>query len=880
MEKKLSYLMSVDETAEVFNTDTNAGLSSDEAKSRLDTYGKNQLQEGKKTSLLQKFAAQFKDFLILVLIAAAIISGFLGEISDTVLILIIVVVNAIIGVVQENKAESAMESLKKLTVPEAKVIRDGVTITVPSYEVVPGDIVCLDAGDSIPADGRLIEAASLQVQESALTGESLAVEKNTETLSDSQTPLGDRLNSVYMNSVVTYGRGKFIVTATGMDTEMGKIAGMIQAAPQIDTPLQKNLNQLGKILAVAALAACIVIFIIGMIRGGDPLEMFMTAVSLAVAAIPEGLPAIVTVVLALGTQRMVKKNAIIRKLPAVETLGCASVICSDKTGTLTQNRMTIKKVYANEGIVDAENILDDGFTASEKFVVRIGNLCNDASIVENESKIIEIGDPTEVAMVKYADDLGFDKNISLEKAPRVDEIPFDSDRKLMTTVHHYENTWLSFTKGAPDILIERCTEYLKGYEVLPFDDEAKAKALKVNEELGRQAYRVMGYAFQQFPERPKCDMETLENHMIFAGLTGMIDPPREEVKGSIEECHHAGINTVMITGDHKITAVAIAKELGIYEKDSQALSGTEVDALSDDELDRVIRKTNVYARVSPENKVRIVQAWQRQGEVVAMTGDGVNDAPALKTADIGCAMGITGTDVSKEAADMVLADDNFSTIVSAVREGRGIYNNIKKAVHFLLSCNIAEILTLFVATLLGWSQPLLPVHILWINLVTDSFPALALGMEPSGKHVMDQKPRKTSDSMFADGLGLRIALQGIMISAISLFVFYYGVTKYGLAEGRTMIFAVLGLIQLVHVFNVRSETETVFNELFLTNKYLWGGVAFSALLQLIVILVPALHPFFKLTSLNPIEWWIIIIASLTPLVVVEIVKAIQRAMAK
>lgn len=875
-EKKEAFLMTADETLASYQTNLENGLNDDQVKERLEKYGKNKLEEGKKTSLIKKFLLQFKDFLILVLIVAAIISGLLGEISDTLLILIIVVVNAIIGVIQENKAENAMESLKKLTIPEAEVIRNGQKQMIPSINLVPGDIVCLDAGDRIPADGRIIESAALQVQESALTGESVPVEKNADNITNPKTPLGDRLNYLFMSSVVTYGRGKYIVTGTGMETEIGNIAGMIQGTKQSQTPLQKSLAQLGKTLAIGALAACAIIFIVGMLRGGDPLMMFMTAVSLAVAAIPEGLPAIVTVVLALGTQRLVAKHAIIRKLPAVETLGCASVICTDKTGTLTQNKMTIKKVYANEGIVNAEEIKEDGFTASEKFVVRIGQLCNDASIVQNEVKQIEIGDPTEVAMVQYAGDLGFNKDISLEKAPRMDEIPFDSDRKLMTTVHRYENTWLSFTKGAPDVLLDRCTEYLKGYEVLPFDEIAKEEVRKANELMANDAYRVLGYAFQQFYEQPDTTMELLEHNLIFVGLTGMIDPPREEVKKSIEECHNAGIKTVMITGDHKNTAIAIAKDLNIYQQDSVALSGTELEEMSDNQLDKIIDKVAVYARVSPEHKVRIVDAWQRKGDVVAMTGDGVNDAPALKKADIGCAMGITGTDVSKEASDMILADDNFSTIVSAVREGRGIYNNIKKAVHFLLSCNIAEILILFIATLVGWDQPLLPVHILWINLITDSLPALALGVEKNSDHIMEAKPRKQTESMFSNGLGGRIIFQGVVLSIISLFVFYYGVTKFGLTEGRTMVFAVLGLSQLTHVLNVRSERESVFNKYLFTNKYLWGAIGISMFLQLIVILVPGLRSFFNVAALDLREWWIIVGASLTPLLVVEITKIIRR----
>ncbi|WP_455129374.1 cation-translocating P-type ATPase [Pseudoramibacter alactolyticus] len=872
---KAAYLLSIKETEQIYKTDHLCGLTAEEATRRLTAYGKNKLVEGKKKSLIARFAGQFKDFLIVVLIAAAIISGFLGEVSDAVLILMIVVLNAVIGVVQESKAESAMESLKQLTIPEAKVIRDGAQTVVRSEDLVPGDLVVLDAGDAVPADGRIVAEAALQVQESALTGESVPVEKAVTGDFDDKTPLGDRVDMVYMSSAVTYGRGRFVVTGTGMDTEIGKIAGMLQTSEKSVTPLTRSINQLGKTLAIAALAACIVIFAVGWLRGGNLIEMFLTAVSLAVAAIPEGLPAVVTVVLAMGTTRLAAKHAIIRKLPAVETLGCASVICTDKTGTLTQNRMTIKKVYANEGIIDAEKIKEDGFIPSEKFVVRIGELCNDASIIEENERVLEIGDPTEVAMVAYADDLGFDKALNMHEIPRIGEIPFDSDRKLMTTIHAYGDTFMSFTKGAPDVLLARCTQYLKGYDVLPLDDGARKKIMAANAEMADNAYRVLGYAFRQYLEQPAAEVGTVEADLIFAGLTGMIDPPREEVKPSIDECRRAGIQTVMITGDHKNTAVAIAKDLDIYREDSRALSGVELDALSDAELDEVIEKTSVYARVSPEHKVRIVNAWQRRGDVVAMTGDGVNDAPALKKADIGCAMGITGTDVSKEAADMILTDDNFATIVSAVREGRGIYNNIKKAVHFLLSCNIAEILILFVATIIGWAQPLLPVHILWINLVTDSLPALALGVEKNDDDIMDYEPRSRNESIFAGGLGGRIVFQGIVLSLISLAVFWYGIHRYNLLAGRTMVFAVLGLSQLTHVLNVRSESKTAFHNLF-TNRYLWGALCISTFVQLIVIFVPGLHLFFRVRMLAPMQWLTVALAALAPLVVVEVTKWLGR----
>jgi Ca2+-transporting ATPase len=870
------YLHSTAETEQLWKTDEKRGLAAETVPELKQQYGSNKMASGKRKSVFVMFLEQFKDFLIIVLIVAAVISGFLGELSDALLILVIILLNAFFGVIQENKAEDAMEALKKMTIPEAKVMRDGVETVVLSEDLVPGDVVLLDAGDYVPADGRLVQAATLQIQESALTGESVPVEKNTDTLEDPDTPLGDRANMVFSGSLVTYGRGRFIVTATGMATEIGKIAGMLNQNDTQQTPLQRSLAQLGKVLSIGALVACAVIFGVGLWRGGDPLLLFLTAVSLAVAAIPEGLPAIVTVVLAIGTQKLIAKHAIIRKLPAVETLGCASVICSDKTGTLTQNRMTIRKIYANEGIIDAENILDDGFTESEKFVVRIGQLCNDASITYNGEETVEIGDPTEIAMVAYANLLGFDKSISLMNGPRVGELPFDSERKLMTTLHRYGDTWVSYTKGAPDMLLEHCDFYLKGYEVLPLTAQAREDILKANTTLSDQAYRVLGYAFAQHPEMPEVSMAVLENNLIFAGLTGMIDPPREEVRGSIKECHTAGIETVMITGDHKNTAVAIAKDLGIYEDDNLALSGVELDALSDAELDDCIDKVAVYARVSPENKVRIVETWQKRGAVVAMTGDGVNDAPALKKADIGCAMGITGTDVSKQSADMILTDDNFATIVSAIKEGRNIYDNIKKAVHFLLSCNIAEILILFIATLIGSVQPLLPIHILWINLITDSLPALALGVEKNDDDIMCRGARDPKASMFADGLGLRIVLQGIVLAALSLGTFYYGLQNFGVDTARTMVFAVLALSQITHVLNVRSEHKSVFGPRFFTNRYLWGAMGISLFLQLIVLLVGGLHGIFAVTFLTAQQWMVVAGASLAPLVIVEIVKLFMR----
>ncbi|MDK2904476.1 MAG: P-type Ca2+ transporter type [Eubacteriaceae bacterium] len=874
MKKEDSFLIAGEALEEVFEVDQTKGLDSDEVKKRQGQFGKNKLNEGKRRTFLEMFLTQFKDFLIIVLLAAAIISGLVGELSDAILIIIIVIVNALIGAIQEKKAESSMEALKKMTIPEAKVFRNGKQKVIKSEDLVPGDIVFLDAGDIVPADGRLIEAASLKITESSLTGESVPVEKQLVDLTDPDTPLGDRVNSVYSSSLVNYGRGRFIVTATGMKTEIGKIAGMIQGTKSLQTPLQKKLEELGKILAIGALIACAFVFLIGLIRGGDPLLLFMTAVSLAVAAIPEGLPAIVTVVLAMGVQRLVSKHAIIRKLPAVETLGCASVICSDKTGTLTQNKMTIEKIFADGQVMAVADLEKESLSSAQKLVVKIGLLCNDSNIVKGKNGTQEIGDPTEVAMITLANRFDYQKADQEEKHQRVGELPFDSDRKLMTTVHQIGDAFYSFTKGAPDIILNRSEHIFSEQEIAGCDETLRENLQLENNRLSDQAYRVIAYGYKKFDEMPDVTVENLENNLIFCGLTGMIDPPREEVKDSIKDCKKAGIKTVMITGDHKNTAVAIAKELGIFEKKSLAYTGVELSKMSDEELDQKIENIAVYARVAPEHKVRIVDAWQRKGEVVAMTGDGVNDAPALKKANIGCAMGITGTDVSKEAAEMILTDDNFSTIVSAVEEGRGIYANIRKAIHFLLSCNIAEILILFIASLVGWMQPLLPVHILWINLITDSLPALALGVEKKDSRIMNEKPRRLSESIFSHGLGGRIIYQGIILAIISLVVFEMDLISYGIDVARTMCFAVLGLSQLAHVINVRSEKKSIFKPDLFTNPYLWGAIGISLVLQLSVILIPAAQPIFDVVSLTGTQWFIVVIASLMPIVAVELTKVI------
>jgi len=880
LESKESFLCSNSEIEETFDINPLTGLSSSQVQERMKIHGKNKIDEGKRKSFGIMFISQFKDFLIIVLLVAAVVSGALGEISDAVLILIIVIVNALIGAIQEKKAENSMEALKNMTIPEAKVLRNSQREIIKSEDLVPGDVVFLDAGDFVPADGHLIEEASLKITESSLTGESMPVDKSIEDIKDPETGLGDRTNSVYMSSLVNFGRGKYIVTATGMKSEIGKIEGMIQGTITMQTPLQKRLEELGKVLAIGAIVACAMVFIIGLIRGGDPLLLFLTAVSLAVAAIPEGLPAVVTVVLAIGVQRLVTKNAIIRKLPAVETLGCASVICSDKTGTLTQNKMTIKKVYVNDTVIDTSDLNERSLNGPEKMVAQIGLLCNDASIVTGKDGIQEIGDPTEVAMVAFAGSLDYDKISEEKKYPRVSELPFDSERKLMTTVHKIGESWYSFTKGAPDVMIARVGHFFMNDAILPIDESIVEKIHVSNESLSNDAYRVIAYAYKKYDESPEISFEELEHNLIFCGMTGMIDPPREEVKDSIRICKKAGIKTVMITGDHKNTAVAIAKQLNLFEENSLALTGVELARLSDQEFSDKIEHIAVYARVAPEHKVRIVDAWQKKGEVVAMTGDGVNDAPALKKADIGCAMGITGTDVSKEAAEMILTDDNFATIVSAVEEGRGIYANIKKAIHFLLSCNIAEILILFIATLVGWVQPLLPIHILWINLVTDSLPALALGVEKSDPGIMKEKPRSPKESVFAHGLGARIIFQGIILAAITLSVFHFALLNYSVEVARTMCFAVLAFSQLTHAINVRSQEKSLFGSGLFTNRYLWIALGLSCALQLVVLLIPSLQTIFHVASMNSIQWFIVIIASLSPLAVVEFTKLVGRILRK
>ena len=904
MEQKqnLWFHKSVEETREYFNLDEKNGLSSEQVNENRAKYGTNELQAKKKKSTFVKFLEQFKDFMIIVLIIAAIISGVVGYIegegiTDSIIILIVVVLNAVIGVIQENKAEKSLEALQKLSAHVSKVIRNGKMEVIPAKELVPGDIVVLDTGDYVPADLRIIEAVNLKSQEASLTGESVPVDKKTEKIENTEVDLGDRDNMLFSSSLITYGRGKGIVVETGMNTEVGKIAGIINSAEETQTPLQAKLNKLGKTLGIAALVICAIIFVIGLLYGKDPIEMFMTAVSLAVAVIPEGLAAVSTIVLAIGVQRMVKRHAIVKKLPAVETLGSTTVICSDKTGTLTQNKMTVEKIFYNGNTINTESAKQNIDKDLEKLVY-ISMLCNDTKI-STEGKLN--GDPTETALVDMGFNLDFDGAI-YDEYPRIKEIPFDSDRKLMTTVNKINDKYLVSTKGGVDELLARCNKYLYNGEIKEDLENYKKVIAENNENMAKDALRVLAMAYKEIDHEPTDEeMENMEQGLIYVGMVGMIDPPRLEVKDAVDKCKNAGIKTVMITGDHKITAIAIAKSLGILENEEEALTGAELEKMSDEDLTKNIRKYSVYARVSPEHKVRIVKAWQANGEIVAMTGDGVNDAPALKTADIGCAMGIVGTDVSKEAADVILTDDNFATIVSSVEEGRRIYDNILKAIQFLLSSNVGEVITLFVAILItpllgnlfgidiNLIVPLLPIHILWINLVTDSLPALALAVDPAQKDVMDRKPNKNK-SVFTKGMVWRIAYQGILIGLITIIAFIVGLATpdenlpviEGLTNeeikveiGQTMAFCVLAFSQLVHVFNVRDNKTSIFKTGIFSNKQLILAVLASAALMFIILLIPALRHIFSIPVLpvgNVLE---IVILSLMPLIIVELFKLIK-----
>ncbi len=882
--------LSVEQTAQKLETNIKEGLSQNGLATKYEKYGYNELKAKKKKSMIVKFLEQFKDFMIIILIIAAIVSGIVGiqegeGITDTIIILIVVVLNAIIGVAQENKAEKSLEALQKMSSHAAKVIRDGKLAVVPAKDLVPGDVVILETGDYIPADLRIIEAINLKSQESAMTGESVPVDKSSDTI-NGEVSLGDRKNILFSSSLITYGRGKGIVVGTGMNTEVGKIAKMIDETDESQTPLQIKLNNLGKTLGIVALLLCAVIFVVGTLYGKEPVHMFMTAVSLAVAAIPEGLAAVSTIVLAIGVQRMVKRNAIVKKLPAVETLGCASVICSDKTGTLTQNKMTVKKIFVNSRIQNIEEIKDKSDELDK--LVKSGMLCNDTKVAE-DGKLT--GDPTETALVDMGFALGYE-GYTIENNPREFEIPFDSDRKLMTTVHKTEDgKYIVYTKGGVDELLKCCNRYSENGQTKSDLADYKSLILSTNKSMAEKALRVLAFGYKIIEHSlTKEDIDHLESDLIFVGMCGMIDPPREEVKDAVKKCVSAGIKTVMITGDHKITATAIAKELGILQEESEAITGSDLEKMSDEELKNKVRSISVYARVSPEHKVRIVKAWQANGEVVAMTGDGVNDAPALKNANIGCAMGIVGTDVSKEAADVILTDDNFSTIVAAVEEGRRIYDNILKAIAFLLSSNIGEIVVLFLAIMLtpilaklfhitniSQLEPLLPMHILWINLVTDSLPALALAVDPADRNIMKRKPIQNSKGIFSKGMTWRIMYQGFWIGLITLIAFILGLSTegdsaYKIRVAQTMAFSVLALSELVHVFNVRNNQESIFKGNPFNNSKLILAIGISALLMLVVLFVPGLREIFDLEVLPKDQLIETILLIFSPLLVVEVFK--------
>ena len=902
------------EVARKLRTNIERGLSKEEAENRRNKHGPNKLEEKKKENILIRFIKEFKDFMIIILIIAAIVSAVVSYIQgqndyiDSIIIIAIVVLNAIMGLVQEAKAEKSLEALKDMSAPVAKVRRDGRILTIKGTEVVPGDIVLLEAGNYVPADCRLINSYNLKVEESSLTGETVPVTKDAEVLLDSKTPIGDTLNMAFANTIVVNGHGEAIVTETGMNTKVGQIAKMIITNEAPETPIQRKLGEVGKTLGIACLCICAFIFVIGILKKIEPVEMFMTSVGLAVAAIPEGLPAIVTIMLSIGVTRMAKKNSIVRKLPAVETLGSSSVICSDKTGTLTQNKMKVTKIMDIKG---------ESLDLQKNLILELGTMCTD---VEED-----VGEATELAIINAAREQGKYKERLYQKFARINDIPFDSDRKMMSTIHRIERTdalanneewsnrrnftesaqnnnlkdentkynnyspdfkildlihnkddkFLCITKGAPEVILKNCSKYYLNGQINILNDESIRKIEKINSTMAENALRVIAVAYSSMPRLPtNIDSESLERNLTFVGLIGMIDPPREGVKEAVQSCKKAGIKTVMITGDHILTAKAIAKELGILGNNDLAITGKELDKISKSELEKNISKYSVFARVSPEHKVRIVEAFQKTGAVVAMTGDGVNDAPALKKADIGIAMGKNGTDVAKNAADMILADDNFVTIVEAVKQGRNIFDNIKKAVHFLISTNIGEIVTIFMGLLLGLKSPLLAIQLLWINLVTDSLPAIAIGLEAPDKNIMNQKPRNSRKSIFADGLWSKIILEGIMLGMLTLVAFSVGNNLYGLEVGRTMAFVSMAMLELVHSFNVKSE-ESIFKVGIFENKYLIGAFILGTLLQVVVVMVPALANVFSLVPLNGTQWLYTLGISILPIIIIEAQKLLD-----
>ena len=874
--------MNIYEVLKEKNTDERIGLSTDEAKKRRIEYGLNKLNQKKKESLFIKFIKQFNDFMIIILIIASIISLVLAKMEgtndyiDSIIIIAIVIFNAILGLIQESKAEKSIEALQKMSSPTAKVKRDEKIIEVSSEEIVPGDIVILEAGKFVPADCRLINSNNLKIEEAALTGENIPVEKDAKKILKKDIAMGDMVNFAFATTIVIGGHAEAVVTETGMNTRVGRIANMIINDESPETPIQKKLGEVGKNLGIICLGICFLIFIIGIFKKIEIKEMFMTSVGLAVAAIPEGLPAIVTIVLSIGVTKMAKKNAIIRKLPAVETLGSSSVICSDKTGTLTQNKMTVVNLSNING--EIQNQYD------KNFLLELGSMCTDVTLgIRNQTNekynlgeiYIADGEPTEKAIVQKALDSNINKEKLYREYERITDIPFSSERKLMTTIHKTEDGYRIITKGAPDVLINKCNRYYFNGTELNLDNNNKNKIKIINEEMAQKALRVLAVGYKDVKELPEQLDVNIENNLTFVGLIGMIDPPREGVKESIKICKNAGIKTVMITGDHIITAKAIARELGILYGKDLAITGKELDNISDKELEKNIMRYSVFARVSPEHKVRIVNAYRKAGNVVAMTGDGVNDAPALKNADIGIAMGQNGTDVAKNASDMILTDDNFVTIVSAVKEGRNIYDNIKKAIHFLIATNVGEIVTIFFGLLLGLESPLLAIQLLWINLVTDSIPAIALGLERPEIDIMDKKPKDPKKGIFADGLWGNIFVEGTMIGILTLLAFSIGNNKYGLEIARTMAFVCLGMLELVHSFNIKSD-KSIFKVGIFENRYLIGAFILGSILQCGIVCMPVFTKVFKLVQLNMTQWLCCLVISILPIIIMECQKKINE----
>lgn len=866
------HTLSIPEVEKGLHTNIQRGLTDKQVEERKQKYGLNELEGQKKENLFIRFLKQFNDFMIIILLIASVVSAIVARVEgsndyfDSIIIIAIVVFNAIMGLVQESRAEKSLEALKKMSEPTCQVKRNGKIEIVKSEELVPGDIVLLEAGNYVPADCRLIESVHLKIEESSLTGETVPVLKEATARLQQNTALGDTVNMAFSTTVVVNGHAEAIITETGMNTKVGKIAKLIISNEAPETPLQKKLGQVGKSLGIGCLAICVLIFLIGLIKRIEPIEMFMTSVGLAVAAIPEGLPAIVTIMLSIGVTKMARKNSIIRKLPAVETLGSSSVICSDKTGTLTQNKMQVMKVVTTEALNPSQ----------EKWVLSLASMCTDVQEEVSQGKVNFLGEPTEVAIVEKLSQLGESKTALYQTMNRISDIPFDSNRKMMTTIHERQGKYLVITKGAPDVLLKRCQNINENGKTVPLSSQKLWQIEEQNNQMAEAALRVLAVAYREIQQLPQeINSDTLEQNLTFAGLIGMMDPPREGVKEAVKTCQNAGIKIVMITGDHIATAKAIAKDLGILRKNDLAITGEELDKISDNTLKKEIMRYSVFARVTPEHKVRIVNSFQATGAVVAMTGDGVNDAPALKNADIGIAMGKNGTDVAKNAADMVLTDDNFVTIVEAVKQGRNIFENIRKAVHFLIATNIGEIVTIFLGLLLGLKSPLLAIQLLWVNLVTDSLPAIALGLEPPDKDIMNRRPREAQKGIFADGLWGKIFAEGTMLGVLTLLAFSLGNKFYGLEVGRSMAFLSLGILELVHSFNIKSE-ESIFRVGIFSNKYLIGAFTLGVLLQIGVVVIPPIASLFKLVPLTGTQWLMTAGISISPLIIMELQKKINE----